>query len=102
MTNTSNTATASASVVLPLSTVMVVGLIIAKTQNLWGLGDLSWLWVFAPYWLGFVVFLGFMLVLGIFVGIGFGIAAILDWRKAKKREKERKERQERLKNRNVR
>lgn len=99
MSNTTNTATASASVVFPLTTVMVVGLIIAKLQNLWGLGDLSWVWVFAPYWMGFVVFLAFLLIIGIFVGIGFGVAWILDKRKAKKREKLR---QERLANRNIR
>lgn len=94
-----NTATASASVVFPFSTIAVVFLIIAKLQNLWGLGDLSWVWVFAPWWLSFVAFFAILLIIGIFVGIGFGVAAIIDWRKGKKREKAR---QERLKNRNVR
>lgn len=87
-----NTATASASVVFPFATIAVVVLIIAKLQNLWGLGDLSWVWVFAPWWLSFVAFLGIMLIILVFVGIGFGIAALFDWRKARKREKARQER----------
>ena len=94
-----NTATASASVAFPFATIAVVVLIIAKTQNLWGLGDLSWVWVFAPWWLSIVAFFGVLLIVGIFVGIGFGVAALLDLRGAKKA---RKAREERLKNRTVR
>lgn len=93
-----NTATASATVAFPLATIAVVVLAVAKVQNLWGLGDLSWVWVFAPWWLSIVAFFGVLLIIGIFVGIGFGVAWILDKRKAKKRAKAR---QERL-NRNIR
>lgn len=86
MSNTPN-ATASASVAFPVGTVLVVLLAVAKVQNLWGLGDLSWWWVFAPYWLGLVAFFGILLLIGIFVGIAFLVTLVIDWRKARKREK---------------
>lgn len=87
MSNAGNTATASASVAFPFSTIAVVFLIIAKLQNLWGLGDLSWWWVFAPYWLPFVVFLVIVLVIGVIWALGYGIVNLIDNRKEKKRKK---------------
>ena len=87
MSNTPN-ATASASVAFPFSTIAVVFLIVAKLQNLWGLGDLSWWWVFAPYWLPFLVFLAVLLVIGVIWAVGYGIVNFLDKRKKAKRIKE--------------
>lgn len=88
MSNT-NTATASASVAFPMGTVLVVILAVAKVQNLWGLGDLSWWWVFAPYWLGILAFFGILLIVAIFVGIAFVVTVIVDWNRSRKRKKRR-------------
>lgn len=90
MSNTSS-ATASASVAFPFSTIAVVGLIIAKLQNLWGLGDLSWWWVFAPYWLPFLVFIAVLLIIGVIWAVGYGVVTLLDNAKSKKDAKKREE-----------
>lgn len=87
--SSSPNATASASVAFPLGTVLVVLLAVAKVQNMWGLGDLSWWWVFAPYWLGLVVFLGIVLLIAVVVGIGFLITEAVDWNRRRKRKKKR-------------
>lgn len=89
--STSNNATASASVAFPFSTIAVVFLIIAKLQNLWGLGDLSWWWVFAPYWLPFLVFLAVLAIIGVVWAVGYFVVSLYDKRKRKKREKARAE-----------
>lgn len=85
MSNT-QPATASASVAVPLGTVLVVVLAVAKVQNLWGLGDLSWWWVFAPYWLPLAIFLG---IIGVVVVVGFAVSFVNDTRKARKKAKRR-------------
>lgn len=95
--SSSPNATASASVAFPLGTVLVVLLAVAKVQNMWGLGDLSWWWVFAPYWLPFLVFIGILLVIGVFVGIGFLITEAVDWNRRRKRKKKRAELEQQLK-----
>ena len=92
MTNNTPNATSSATVSVPLATVLVVLLAVAKTQDLYGLGDLSWWWVFAPYWLGFALLLIILLVGGLIFGLFAGGAVILDKADAKKREKARQAR----------
>lgn len=91
MSDTPN-ASASATISLPLATLAVVFLAVAKIQDLWGLGDLSWWWVFAPYWLGFVLFLAVLLFIGVIFGAGAGIVSLIDRHDRKKREKARQER----------
>jgi len=89
MTDKTNTATSSATVTFPLATVLVVLLAVAKTQNIYDLGDLSWWWVFAPYWLGFVVFLAVLAIIAVVLGFVAAGAALLDARDSRKRKKER-------------
>jgi len=94
-------ATASASVAVPLGTVLVVLLWVAKVQNLWGLGDISWWIVFAPYWLPLLVFFGILGIIAAFVGVAFLVTTALDWNKKRKREKRRAALEQQLKDGNI-
>ena len=69
-----NSATASASTggvsFLGLAFAVLLTLKIAGEAGAsWGLANLSWVWVFAPVWIGFCLVIGFLLVflLGAFI-----------------------------------
>lgn len=47
---------------VPLSTILVMIFIVLKVM---GLTNMSWIWVFSPWWLGIVVVIAAVVIIGI-------------------------------------
>ena len=63
MSNSNNTATASASVAFPVFTLITGVLLVLKLGNVGSFGALSWWWVFAPMIAGFGIFVAVLVIL---------------------------------------
>ncbi len=75
---------------LPIGAVVFLILFVCKLGNVWGLGDLSWVWVTAPLWWVF----GLLAVLFAIVMVASGAlivgAVVLDYIAIRKRRNEAK------------
>ena len=56
--------------------------------------DWEWYWIAAPMWIPLGVLLAFLALFGVGVGVACGVAALIDWRGARRRRKARAKRAE--------
>lgn len=88
-----STSSATASIGFPVASLAVFVMFVLKVAGMagasWGLADLSWLWVFAPWLIVLGLVILFLVLAGIFAGMAIGGAALLDKRDAKNRAKAR-------------